>query len=91
MTYSNPKQTMKDFLKQLFSDDNKINEKSVAGFLAFFMMVVTLLADIVTGIMSKEMPIHEFVFDGFLITCLGALGIASIDKWINNKGGGAAV
>jgi hypothetical protein len=41
--------------------------------------------------MSKEMPIHEFVFDGFLITCLGALGIASIDKWINNKGGGAAV
>jgi hypothetical protein len=78
---------MKDFIKQLFSDDNKINEKSVVGFLAFSMMVVTLLADIVTGIMSKEMPIHEFVFDGFLITCLGALGIASVDKWINNKGG----
>lgn len=76
---------MKDFIKQLFSDDNKINEKAVVGFLAFIMMVVALLADIVAGILNKTMPIHEFIFDGFLITCLGALGIASIDKWINKE------
>jgi hypothetical protein len=35
--------------------------------------------------MGNEMPIHEFVFDGFLVITLGSFGIASIDKWVNNK------
>jgi len=76
---------MKNFLKHLFDDSNTINEKSVVGFTAFIMMVVTLIADIITGVMGKEMPIHEFVFDGFMVIVLGAFGIASIDKWINKK------
>jgi hypothetical protein len=75
------------FLRELFSDDNTINEKSVVGFGSFIMMVVTLTVDIVTGVMGYEMPIHEFVFDGFLVITLGSFGIASVDKWINNKGG----
>ena len=49
------------------------------------MLVVTLTCDIITGFMGKEMPIHEFVFDGFMIITLGAFGIASIDKWINRS------
>ncbi len=73
---------MKQFLKNLFDDSNTINEKSVVGFTAFLMMVVTLIADIVTGVMGKTMPIHEFVFDGFMVIVLGAFGIASIDKFI---------
>jgi len=73
------------FWKDLFNDDNSINEKSVVGFIAFLMMVVTLVTDIVTGVMGREMPIHEFIFDGFMIIVLGAFGIASIDKWINKK------
>lgn len=40
---------MKQFFKNLFSDDNQINEKSFIGFLAFCMMVVFAIADIVTG------------------------------------------
>jgi hypothetical protein len=76
---------MKQFLKNLFDDSNTINEKSVVGFTAFIMMVVTLIADIVTGVMGKTMPIHEFVFDGFMVIVLGAFGIASVDKWINKK------
>ena len=76
---------MKNFLKQLFSDDNSINEKSIVGFGAFIMIVLTLLIDIITGVMGREMPIHEFVFDGFLVITLGSFGIASVDKWINNK------
>lgn len=78
---------MKQFFKQLFSDDNTLNEKSIVGFLAFCMMVVTLIADITTGLLGREMPIHEFVFDGFLVITLGSFGIASVDKWINNKNG----
>jgi len=69
----------------LFNDDNSINEKSVVGFIAFFMLIVTLTCDIITGFMGKVMPIHEFVFDGFMIITLGAFGIASIDKWINRS------
>ncbi len=76
---------MKKFLGQLFDDNNAINEKSVVGFGAFLMMVITLLVDITTGVLGREMPIHEFVFDGFLVITLGSFGIASVDKWINNK------
>jgi hypothetical protein len=73
------------FIKDLFNDNNTINEKSVVGFGAFIMMVITLGVDLVTGVMGREMPIHEFVFDGFLVITLGSFGIASVDKWINNK------
>ena len=78
---------MKQFLKNLFDDSNSINEKSVVGFTAFLMMVITLIADIVTGVMGKTMPIHEFVFDGFMVIVLGAFGIASVDKFINKRKG----
>jgi ABC-type uncharacterized transport system permease subunit len=78
---------MKNWLKQLFDDSNTINEKSVVGFTAFLMMVVTLIADIITGLMGREMPIHEFVFDGFMVIVLGAFGIASVDKFINKRKG----
>jgi ABC-type uncharacterized transport system permease subunit len=78
---------MKQFFKNLFDDSNTINEKSVVGFIAFVMMVVTLIADITTGVMGKEMPIHEFVFDGFMVIVLGAFGIASVDKFINKRKG----
>lgn len=74
---------MKQFIKDLFNDNNSINEKAVVGFIAFFMMIITLTVDIVTGIMGREMPIHEFIFDGFMVITLGAFGIASVDKWIN--------
>lgn len=76
---------MKNFFKQLFDDNNTINEKSVVGFIAFFMMVLSLLVDLVTGYMGKELLINEFIFDGFLVITLGSFGIASVDKWINNK------
>lgn len=78
---------MKNFFKQLFNDNNTINEKSFIGFLAFLMMVFTLAADVVTGILGKDMPIQEFIFDGFMVIVLGAFGIASVDKWINAKKG----
>ena len=77
---------MASFLKELFNDNNSINEKSVVGFGAFICMVLALIVDLVTGWMGKPLVINEFIFDGFLVITLGAFGIGSIDKWINKKG-----
>jgi len=76
---------MKMFFSNLFSDSNDINEKSVVGFGAFLMLVITLFVDLATGLMGQELPIHEFVFDGFMVITLGAFGIASVDKFINKS------
>ena len=76
---------MKNFFKQLFSDDNHINEKSFIGFLAFLVMVLALTVDLVTGWLGKELLINKFIFDGFLWITLGAFGIGSVDKYINSK------
>jgi hypothetical protein len=81
--------SIKKFFADLFNDSNTINEKAVVGFIAFVMMVITLVTDLVTGVMGKNMPIHQFIFDGFMVIVLGAFGIASIDKWINKTKGGS--
>jgi hypothetical protein len=73
------------FLKELFKDNNDINEKSVVGFLSFAMMVIALFVDLVTGAMGKELLINEYIFNGFLVITLGSFGIASVDKYINRK------
>jgi ABC-type uncharacterized transport system permease subunit len=78
---------MKQFIKDLFNDNNSINEKAVVGFIAFLMMVISLIVDLVTGWLGRELLINEFIFDGFMAITLGAFGIASIDKWINKTKG----
>ena len=73
------------FIKELFKDNNDINEKSVVGFLSFAMMVIALFVDLITGWMGKELLINEYIFNGFLVITLGSFGIASVDKYINRK------
>jgi len=73
------------FIKELFKDNNDINEKSVVGFLSFGMMVIALFVDLITGWMGKELLINEYIFNGFLVITLGSFGIASVDKYINRK------
>ena len=77
---------MKKFFSDLFNDDNKINEKSFIGFLAFVIMVVFAVSDIVTGSLGKDLVVNDFIFNSFLYLTLGCFGIASIDKYINKKG-----
>ena len=77
----------KPFLKELFKDNNDINEKSVVGFMAFVMMVLFAIADIITGSLGKELLVQEFIFNAFLWLTLGCFGIASIDKFVNKKAG----
>ena len=73
------------FFKELFSDDNQINEKSIIGFASFTMMTIFAIADIITGYYGKQLVITEFIFNSFLIMTLGCFGIASVDKYINAK------
>ena len=75
------------FFRELFDDNNTINEKSVVGFIAFMMMVIALAVDLVTGYLGKELLINEFIFDGFMVIVLGSFGIGSVDKFINAKKG----
>ena len=81
---------MKKFFRELISDENEINEKSFVGIVAFAMMIVTLLMDIGTGVAGKEMPIHEFVFEGFLVITLGSFGIAEAGKIFSQRKGGSS-
>jgi hypothetical protein len=76
---------MKQFFKNLFDDSNSINEKAVIGFLAFTMMVIFAVADIVTGALNKPLLVNEFIFDSFKFLTVACFGIASVDKWINKK------
>jgi hypothetical protein len=76
---------MKQFFKNLFDDSNSINEKAVIGFLAFAMMVIFAIADIVTGAMKQPLIVNEFIFDAFKFLTVACFGIASVDKWINKK------
>ena len=66
--------------KNLFDDDNNINEKSVVGFLAFAIMVIFAVADLVTGYIGKDLVINEFIYDSFVWIVLGAFGIAEVGK-----------
>ena len=73
------------FFKDLVSDDNHINEKSVIGILSFGVMVLAMVVDLVTGALNKPLLINEFIFNAFLYLTLGAFGIGSVDKFINKK------
>jgi hypothetical protein len=76
---------MKKFFRELISDDNQINEQAFVGVVAFFAMVFILVVDVITGIMSKELIIKEFIFDGFMILTLGAFGITTAGRILSLK------
>ena len=71
--------------KNLFNDENKINEKSVVGFLAFAVMVVFAIADLLTGYFGKDLVINEFIYNSFVIITLGSFGIAEAGKIFGGK------
>lgn len=65
----------------IFKDDNSWNEKTVIGFMSFAVMVMVMVADVVSGIMSKDLVINEFTYNSFVIITLGSFGIAGLEKF----------
>ncbi len=71
--------------KNIFKDENDINEKSVVGFLAFAVMVIFAVVDLATGYLGKDLVINEFIYDSFLYITLGSFGIAEAGKIFGKK------
>ena len=70
---------------EIFKDNNDFNEKTIIGFLSFAVMAVFAGADIVTGILGKNLVIQDTIFNSFVIITIGALGIAEAGKIFSNK------
>tara|TARA_R110000822_G_scaffold63_1_gene397 strand:+ start:286 stop:534 length:249 start_codon:yes stop_codon:yes gene_type:complete len=71
--------------KNLFRDDNDINEKSIIGFISFLIMVIFAVTDLVTGYLGKDLVINEFIYDSFTFITLGCFGIAGVEKIFSKK------
>ena len=65
----------------IFKDNNDWNEKSVVGFIAFAIMCVIMIADLITGYVGKDLTINEFVYDSFVLVVLGCFGISGLEKF----------
>ena len=66
---------------EVFKDNNDWNEKSIVGFIAFEIMCVIMIADLVTGYVGKDLIINEFVYDSFVLVVLGCFGISGLEKF----------
>ena len=53
--------------KNIFKDDNDINEKSVIGFLSFLIMIIFAVTDLITGYLGKELLLNEYIYDSFTL------------------------
>ena len=71
--------------KNIFKDNNDINEKSVIGFMSFAIMVLFAVVDLITGYVGKDLVIYEFIYDSFTLITLGCFGIAGLEKIFGNK------
>ena len=65
----------------IFKDNNDWNEKSIIGFIAFAIMCVIMIIDLLTGYTGKDLVINEFVYDAFVYVVLGCFGISGIEKF----------
>ncbi len=74
-----PKRKQK--ILDVFKDNNDYNEKSIVGFIAFLVMVLVMLADVISGWFGKDLIINEFIYDSFVLVVLGCFGIAGIEKF----------
>ena len=66
---------------EIFKDNNEWNEKSVVGFIAFAIMCVIMIVDLITGLLGRDLMINEFVYDSFVLVVLGCFGISGLEKF----------
>ena len=71
----------------IFKYYNNWNEKSIIGFVAFLIMIMIMMADLITGWVGMDLVINEFVYDSFVWIVLGCFGISGIEKFANKDNG----
>ncbi len=64
----------------LFLDDNDINEKSIIGFMSFFLMFVFGTCDLITAFWGMDLQISDTIYTSFVVVTLGAFGISEAGK-----------
>jgi hypothetical protein len=69
----------------IFKDSNDWNEKAIVGFVAFLIMVIVMIIDLVTGAVGSDLVINEFVYDSFVWVVLGCFGISGVEKFAGKK------
>ena len=72
-------------MKKIFKDNNDYNEKSIIGFLAFAVMCVIMLVDVITGYFGKDLIINEFIYDSFVFVVISCFGISGLEKFAKRK------
>ena len=65
----------------IFKDNNEYNEKTIVGAVAFIVMVLVMILDLLTGWLGRDLAINEFVYDSFVLVVLGCFGIAGLEKF----------
>ena len=65
----------------IFKDNNEYNEKTIVGAVAFIVMVLVIILDLLTGWLGRDLAINEFVYDSFVLVVLGCFGIAGLEKF----------
>ena len=60
----------------IFKNDNDWNEKSIVGFIAFLIMVIVMIIDLV---------INETIYNAFTWIVIGCFGIAGVEKFAGGK------
>ena len=71
--------------REIFKDQNDINEKRVIGFMSFAVMVIFAIVDLVTGYLGKDLVINDMVYNSFVFITLGSFGIAGAEKIMGKK------
>jgi len=61
----------------IFKKTNDYDEKVIIGVIAFIILVIYAVSDIVSGFLSKPFDVTEFIFNGFLFITLGAFTISA--------------
>ena len=72
-------------LAEIFKDGNDWNDKSIIGFLAFAVMCLIMIVDVITGYVGKDLVINEFIYDSFVFVVLGSFGISGLEKYAKRK------
>ena len=69
----------------IFKDNNDWNEKAIVGFIAFAVMCLIMIVDLVTGWLGQHLVINEYVYNSFVWVVLGCFGISGVEKFANKQ------
>lgn len=72
--------TLKRFYS-IFKDGNDWNEKTIIGFMAFAIMTLFAITDLITGAFGHELVVSDNIYNSFLWITLGCFGIDGIQKF----------